>query len=191
MGEGDIPKEYIEGKERIWKNNNRAMKYSVIGPIMLLLAMIYPIRKGLKSKDEKLWNLQQNNPIYQEYTDNKFSLNYLRDELNRLSPQQIPNSVSEKTKKELESITKSYEDSSIINHLEKAIKSEQADSTRIVNSDEFKDCISKEMGIRKRNSMLWLLPFFPISLAYLSAFGSEWRKRRKLKALKAKYKIED
>jgi len=190
MENEELPRGYIEEREKIDKNTSR-INYSVLASnIMLLLAMIYPIGRGLKSEGKKLWNLQKK-PIYQECVDNQVSLNYLRDELNKFSPQQIPDSISEKTKKELESITKSYEDSFTINRLETALKTKQTDSARIANSDEFKDYISKEMEIRKGNSVLWLFPFLPISLGYLGICISGVRRRRKLKALRERYKIED
>ena len=184
-----LPQEYDQEKKEIrkkYKEKGRKLRRnSLIG---VTAACILTISSSMVETN-KLNGLKKNSPIYQEYTNNQYSLKYLRTRLNQHKSERFPEFLSKDIKNELENIGV-QPDPAKISSLEKIVKIAKQDNARIVNTPEFKEYSKKKEKIRNIK-FLYYLGFgflFTAMPGMLFLSGSYIRRRdKKLEALDKKY----
>ena len=174
-------------RDKYWEKGKKILKNG-------LIAMTVPVIIGITSfgiGTVKYLNLDKNIPIAREYKANQNSLSYLRERLNLLT-HPLPEYLSPQTRSDLEKLE--IIDSAKISGLERAIKVAQDDSSRIVNTSEFKEW---GYNIENINSYTYAsVGMFSLFALPALATGimldlNDRKKKKEVKSLKESYGIKE
>ena len=186
-----VNKEYENAKKVIedtylGKDNKLVRKGLIYAMTPMLIGSGFMITGMAKN-----FSISRDIPIYGKFRDNQESLKYLRNQLSQYT-NGLPEYLSPEIKKNIEDIN--VVDASKISTLEKSIQIAQEDSSRIVDTKEFKDLDEQLQNARSYSGFgifPMLLGFIPTTWILAMQHIYKRRKKKELDSLKESYGIEE